>query len=335
MHKRASLSGRVVVVTGASSGLGRETAVQFARAGCSLVLSARREEDLESTAELCRAAGGTAFTVPADVSVESDVQRLVTSAREAFQRIDVWVNNAGVTLFARLADAPFEEHRRVIEINLLGAMLCARAITPVFREQRRGVLINVGSVLSKIGQPFVPSYVISKFGLRGMSEALRAEFADEPDIHICTVLPYAIDTPHFQSGANQLHQHARAMPPVQAPEKVARAIVQLAAAPRREVHVPRIAALGLALHWLLPNTTERLLLRALARWHFDRQPQQATQGSLYTPVEQGEAQVHGQRTPQLSTERFALWTAVELLRIELERAVRALRRSTTADAPPR
>lgn len=327
MRAERSLTGQVVVVTGASSGLGREVAVQFAKVGCKLVLCARREEDLEETASLCRAAGGDALSVPADVSVEADVQQLVSAAMAAHGRVDVWVNNAGVTLFARLADAPFAEHRRVIEINLLGSMLCARGIIPVFQRQRRGVLINVGSVLSKVGQPFVPSYVISKFGLRGMSEALRAELADEPDIHVCTVLPYAIDTPHFESGASRMARQARAMPPMQTPEKVARRIVKLAASPEREVHISRIAALGLALHWLLPNVTERLLNHALARWHFDQHAQSPTDGNLYQPVERGEGAVHGQRRAQLGVARFALWTTGELVRGELKRAWHLLRRS--------
>lgn len=330
MHKRQDLSGRVVVVTGASGGLGRQTAVEFAQAGCSLVLAARREKDLEDTAKLCRSAGVSALSVPTDVSVEANVQRLVTSALAAYQRIDVWVNNAGVTLFARLADARFEEHRRVIEVNLFGAMMCARAIVPVFKRQHHGVLINVGSLLSKVGQPFVPSYVISKFGLRGMSESLRAELADEPDIHVCTVLPYAVDTPHFQTGASEMKRHARAMPPVQTPEKVARAIVKLAASPRRELHIPRVATLGLALHWLLPNVTERLLWHALQRWHFDQQEQGPSAGNLYQSLETGTGEVHGQRGAQLSTTRFALWAVRDLLRTEAGRALRRLQRPQAA-----
>src|SRR5690606_38778192 len=102
-------------------------------------------------------------------------------------------------LFALLEEASFEEHRRVIETNLFGAMLAARAVLPVFRAQGSGVMVNVGSVLSQVGQPFVPSYTISKFGLRGLSEVLRVELADEPAIQVCTLLPYAVDTPHFQS----------------------------------------------------------------------------------------------------------------------------------------
>jgi NAD(P)-dependent dehydrogenase (short-subunit alcohol dehydrogenase family) len=108
---------------------------------------------------------------------EADVARLVSQARELTGEIDVWINNAGVTAFGTLESIPIEDHRRVLETNLWGAVYCARAVVPIFRHQARGVMINIGSILSKVGQPFVPSYVISKFALRGLSEALRAELA--------------------------------------------------------------------------------------------------------------------------------------------------------------
>lgn len=319
------LSGAVVVITGASSGIGREAAVQLARAGCRVVVAARRAEDLSETARLCRDAGQEAMVVVTDVTIEDDVQRLAAAALERWGRIDVWINNAGVTLFAVLTQAPFEEHRRVIETNLFGAMLGARAAVPIFRAQRSGTLINVGSVLAEVGQAFVPSYSISKFALRGLSEVLRVELADEPDIHVCTLFPYAIDTPHFQSGANERGRRARPLPPVQSPEKVARAMVSLAASPRRELHVPRIAVLGLALHAMFPTTTERLLLRALKAWHFDEVAQGSTAGGLYQPVEVAEGEVHGERAPMLSTAQFAAWTVRELVRIESQAARRQVR----------
>jgi NAD(P)-dependent dehydrogenase (short-subunit alcohol dehydrogenase family) len=320
-----SLRGKVVVVTGASSGVGRAAAIAFGAQGCRVALAARRLVDLEETGRLVRAAGGEALSVVTDVTIESDVQKLAEQVRARFGAIDVWLNNAGVTLFAALDDAPFEEHRRVIETNLYGAMYGARAVLPIFKEQQRGILINVGSVLSEIGQPFVPSYAISKFALRGMSESLRAELADAPDIHVCTVLPFTIDTPHFQSGANRLGKHSRALPPVQSPEKVARAIVKLALHPRREVHVPRIAVLGLVVHHFFPDTTEQLLLHALRRWHFDQTPQRLTEGNLYAPVEVGEGSAHGDRRPQLSTASFIAWSLGELVRMNVQAARERLR----------
>jgi hypothetical protein len=150
-----------------------------------------------------------------------------------------------------------------------------------------------------------------------MSEALRAEVAEEPNIHVCTLLPFVIDTPHFETGANAVGREARAMPLMQSPEKVARALVSLAERPRRELHVPRALALGFVVHWLLPRTTERLMLRALRRWHFSDDVQPRTEGNLYSPPEE-KGESHGHRPPRISTPAFAVWTARELVKMELQ-----------------
>ncbi len=308
----------VVVITGASSGLGRATAHLLAEHGCRLVLAARRVDELERTAAVCRERGGEAMVVETDVTSEDAVNHLTMAALERWGRIDLWINNAGVTLFARIEEGALADHRRVIETNLFGAIHGARAVVPVFRRQRRGTMINVASVLSKVGNPFVPSYTISKFGLAGLSEALRVELAEHPDIHVCTIFPYAIDTPHFEDGANALGLQANAMPPMQSPETIARAIVALAKRPRRQRFVPRIAALGLAAHWMFPRLSERLLLRALWRFHLGR-VEPTTDGNLFEPAP-GVATVHGHRPPRISTPGFILWSAREILRIGIQAA---------------
>jgi NAD(P)-dependent dehydrogenase (short-subunit alcohol dehydrogenase family) len=323
-----TLSGKVVVMTGASSGIGRAAAKRFAARGARLVLAARRVDALEELATECRVLGGDAVVRQMDVTREAEVQALAELALEQTGSIDVWVNNAGVTLFGSLETAPMAEHRQVIETNLFGAIYGARAVLPIFRRQKRGVLINVGSILSKIGQPFVPSYVISKFGLRGLTEALRAEVADQYDIHVCSLLPFAVDTEHFESGASHVGRDARAMPPVQSPEKVARVLVDLAQRPVRERHVPRVAVFGLALHALFPRTVERILFDALSRFHFSDGAAPSTLGNLYQP-QKANGQVHGERPPQLSAATLFAFAAgrfatlqVEFLRAALARARR-------------
>jgi NAD(P)-dependent dehydrogenase (short-subunit alcohol dehydrogenase family) len=287
------------------------------------VLAARDLEALEDTARQCDGA----LTVETDVTSMAEVQKLADAAMAAFGRIDVWINNAGVTLYGFLEDAPLEEHERVIKTNLNGAIYGARAVIPIFRAQHRGTLINVGSVLSNVGQAYVPSYVISKFGVHGLTEALRVELADERDIHICTIFPYAIDTPHFQSAANYIGQEPRALPPTQSPETVARAIAGLIAKPRRTRFVPRTIRLGVLAHALMPRTTERLLLDTLRRWHISKAPEQIGNGNLYAPGDTGKR--HGDRPPQISLGRLALWCAGRLVKIQADNVTHAVRRLLT------
>lgn len=281
----------VVVITGASSGIGRATAHAFAKEGASLVLGARDEDALQAVVVECEVRGAQAIAVPADVSKERDVKELASRALTTFGRIDVWINNAAVSAFGRIEDMPTADIERVLHTNLFGSVYGARLVLPAFREQGGGVLIFVSSIVGAIGQPYTSAYAASKWAVRGLAASLRMEVRDVPGIHICTVLPATIDTPLFQHAANYTGRALRPMDPVYAPEDAAAVIVDLARHPRREAFVGgagRMAAVGTALSAALG---ERMMARRTDRLHFRDSPAPDTQGNLYRPT--GPESVHG------------------------------------------
>jgi short-subunit dehydrogenase len=283
------LDGAVVVITGASSGIGRATALAFADKHAHLVLAARREWALREVAAECTAKGGSASVVPTDVASESDVQLLADHTLQQHGRIDIWVNNAGVSLYGRFEESPSDAYRRVIETNLFGCIHGARACIPVFYRQGEGVLINIASVQGKVPSPYVSSYVISKHGVRALGECLREEatLAGADNIHICTVLPATIDTPFFQHAANVTGRAIRAMPPVYPAKDVVDAILELAVNPKREVEVGTAGKMMDVQERLSPALTERMMTTYVDRKHLTDEPVPATLGNLFVPVDVG------------------------------------------------
>jgi NAD(P)-dependent dehydrogenase (short-subunit alcohol dehydrogenase family) len=274
----------VVVITGASSGIGRATALAFARKGARLAITARREEKLEEVARECAEQGAECLAITCDITDEQDVQALADEVFDEFGGIDVWVNNAGTTAFGRIDEMPYAVYRQVIDTNLFGYIHGARAAVSHFRRQGKGILINVSSIAGKIGHPFVSAYCASKFGIIGLSDSLRTELRHEPEIHVCTVLPVGTDTPLFQHGANYYGQEARPPSPVYSPEQVARVIVGCARSPRREVAVGWMGKFMNRLHGLAPGFAEQMLARKVEQEHFMTRPAPQKTGNVFSPV---------------------------------------------------
>jgi short-subunit dehydrogenase len=257
------IDGSVIVVTGASSGIGRATAVSLAGKGARLVLLARRADALAQVARECAAAAeadGRTLVVPTDVTDPNAVEAAARAGVERFGRLDGWVNNAAVTMFGSLLDVPLADVRRVLDVNLLGYVHGARAALPRFVAQDGGVLVNVSSILGRIAQPYGSAYTMSKFAIRGLGVALREELRGARGVSVSTVLPAAVDTPIYAAAANYSGRVPHPPPPVYTAERVAEVIVRQLRRPRREVVAGGLLGRAFVLqHVLAPRVAERVL----------------------------------------------------------------------------
>ena len=324
---------RVVVITGASSGIGRGTACKFAQAGAKVVLAARRKRLLKQLAEECRQAGAEALVVDTDVSNSSEVEELASRAVGKFGRIDVWVNNAGVGAVARFDEMPLDEHEQVIQTNLMGTIYGSYVALQQFRKQRKGVLINVGSFAGKVAAPYLSSYSASKFGVRGMGMALRQELEenDEDGIYVSTVMPVSMDTPFFEHAANHTGKPVQPIPPVFDPKSVVETIYEVARHPQDEVVVGpsgKLASLG---ERIAPRKIAKLMGK---RAHISQMHQKESApdkaGSVFKPMSTGTG-VYGGWKEKSSKIGAILGLALPIgmgaVYLALERSRRSARRS--------
>ena len=198
------LNGKTIVITGASSGAGRMTALQFARYRTCLVLAGRNTEALNETAEQCRNSGSETLVHQADTGDYEAIKNLVQAAKNWKGSIHVWVNNAGVLAAGAFDSIPMELHEKVIRTNLLGYLHGAHAVLPVFKDQGYGTLINNISVGGYLPVPYGSGYSASKFGALGFFEALKGELTDWPHIHICDLFPALPQISQIRAGMCQV-----------------------------------------------------------------------------------------------------------------------------------
>jgi short-subunit dehydrogenase len=253
---------QVVVITGASSGIGRETALQFASRGASVLPIARSREGLESLKQEIERMGGMAHPLVADVSEWQHVKEAADEAVDRFGRIDTWVNNAAVSLYANVEDAGVEEIRRVVDVILMGQIHGMKAALPHLKRQGRGAIINVASALAKRSVPLQAAYCAAKHGVKGFTESLRLELEHEKSgVSVTLILPSSVNTPLFEHARSYMGVEPKPLPPVYEARAVAEAILFAAEHPRREITVGGAGKLLDLLERASPQAADSYMLR--------------------------------------------------------------------------
>lgn len=274
---------QVIVITGASSGIGLATAEMAVERGARVMRAARSEEELGDTVDRLNRRGHRAAYVAADVADEQAVQRIADRAVSEFGGFDTWVNNAGVSVFGRLTEVPMADKRRVFETNFWGVVYgCKAAVAHL--QQRGGAIINLGSVLSEFAVPLQGIYSASKHAVKGYTDALRMELESENvPIAVTLVKPGPIDTPYPQHARNYLRGEPKHRPPVYAPEEVARAILKCAEKATREVVVGGGARAMIAMARLAPRAADFYMERTMTHGGQERNEPGHRDGALYEP----------------------------------------------------
>jgi NADP-dependent 3-hydroxy acid dehydrogenase YdfG len=286
------LDQQVMVITGASSGIGLATALAAAGQGARLVLAARSGDTLDEIVRQIEAGGGQAVAVTADVGDRAQVERVAQTAVERFGAIDTWVNDAGVSIYGRLEEVSDADNRRLFETNYWGVVNGSLAALPHLRKSG-GALINIGSEASEAVVPLQGMYAASKHAVKGFTDALRVELdADDAAVSVTLIQPTAVDTPYPEHAGNYLSQEPKLPSPMIEPEKVASAILDAATDPARDVKVGAMSVLNTTMSKIMPALGETMAKMQIGRQQRDEAPH-SREGTLYRAGESGRIRGRG------------------------------------------
>ena len=282
---------QVMVITGASSGIGLATALAAAKKGAKLVLASRNTEALTETERKIKEDGGQAVSVTADVGKREELQKVADAAIQEYGSIDTWVNNAGISIYGRLAEVSDEDHRKLFDTNFWGVVY-GSLIAAEHLKGRGGAIINLGSILSDAAIPIQGMYSASKHAIKGFTDALRMELEQEKaQISVTLIKPSAINTPYVQHAKNYTDKAATLPPPVYAPEEVANAILYAATHPQRDIFVGSGGKVMSSLNKYAPGLMDWVSKNVLSKQELRDRPAQHREGSLQEAGKDG--QVHG------------------------------------------
>ena len=252
-----SIKDKVVIITGASSGIGEATALLLAEKGASVVLASRNKEKLEALARRIGEKGGKALAAPADVTSPGDVRNLVEKTLEHFKTIDVLINNAGIALVKPVVDSADPEMRSIMETNFWGPVNCARAVLPTMIAKGGGQILNILSQSGRIGVPCHAFYSASKFALAGFSESLRQELRPS-GVRVTMVFPGFVETPMTEAPLKAAKTAGLSLHPVSA-GYAARKIFQAIQNKEEEITFPAMSRLMIIAHFFCPKAVEKLI----------------------------------------------------------------------------
>ncbi len=298
----------VVVITGASAGVGRATARAFARRGASIALLARGRDGLEAARAEVEALGGRALVLPTDVADPDQVEAAAAATERAFGPIDVWVNNAMVSVFSPAREMTAAEYRRVTEVTYLGYVHGTLSALQRMLPRDRGTIIQVGSALAYRGIPLQSAYCGAKHAVQGFTESVRCELLhDGSNVRITMVQLPAMNTPQFGWVKSRLPRKPQPVPPIYQPEVAADAIVHAAHHDRREWYVGGSTAWTIALDKLLPGLGDHYLAsRGYEAQQYDGRADPNRPNNLYEPVP-GDHGAHGQFDRRASAVSPQVW----------------------------
>jgi short-subunit dehydrogenase len=301
------MSAPVAVVTGASAGIGRAAAVAFAHAGYDVALISRESARLHEASIEARRAGGRVHAFFADVADAVRVDDVALEIEETLGPIEVWVNNAMVTVFARFVDMTAEEFARVTDVTYLGVVNGTRAALKRMLPRDRGTIVQVGSALAYRSIPLQSAYCGAKAGIRGFTDSIRSELIHaRSQVRISMVQLSAFNTPQFDWARSRLPRRLQPVPPIFQPEIAARAIVFAARSKRREVWVGKPAIQAILSTRIFPGLGDRLAARRAWDDQETEESAQSRPDNLFDAVP-GPFAAHGRFDDRAKSRMFALW----------------------------